>query len=66
MQILRYIYYISKIMHHISFLDGFFNEKFRLIDWRWSVWRAGGVHNKVKVLVKVLFSDNNSDAYEWN
>ena len=30
------------------FLAGFFNEKFRLIDWRWSVWLAGrlkgGVH----------------------
>ena len=26
----------------------------------------GGVHNKVKVLVKVLFSDNNSDVFEWN
>ena len=24
------------------FLTGFFNEKFRLIDWRWSVWLAGG------------------------
>ena len=27
-----------------SFLAGFFKEKFRLIDWRWSVWRAGGRH----------------------
>ena len=44
------------------FLAGFFDEKFWLIDWRW----AGGVHNKVKVLVKVLFSDNNSDVFEWN
>ena len=30
------------------------------------VGMAGGVHNKVKVLVKVLFSDNNSDVFEWN
>ena len=44
------------------FLAGFFDEKFRLIDWCW----AGGIHNKVKVLVKVLFSDNNSDVFEWN
>ena len=32
-------------IHHSTssssfFLAGFFNEKFRLIDWRWSVWRA--------------------------
>ena len=44
------------------FLAGFFDEKFRLIDWRW----AGGGHNNVKVLVKVLFSDNNSDVFERN
>ena len=25
---------------------------------------AGGVHNEFKVLVKVLFSDNNSDVFE--
>ena len=24
------------------FKAGFFNEKFWLKDWRWSVWRAGG------------------------
>ena len=27
-----------------------------------AVGLAGGVHNKVKV----LFSDNNSDVFEWN
>ena len=27
---------------------------------------AGGVHNKVKVLVKVLLPDNNSDVFVWN
>ena len=25
-----------------------------------------GVHNEGKALVKVLFSDNNSDVFEWN
>ena len=29
------------------------------------VRRAGGVYNQVKVLVKVVFSDNNSDVFEW-
>ena len=28
--------------------------------------QAGSVHNSVKVLVKVLFSDSNSDVFEWN
>ena len=45
-----------------SFIARFFNEKFLLIDWR----RAVGVHNYVKVLVNVLFSDNNSDVFKWN
>ena len=31
-----------------------------------SVGREGGVHNLVKVLVKVSFSDNNSDVFELN
>ena len=34
-------------------------------DWHWSVWQAGGIHNYVKVLVKVLFSDNNSLIDTW-
>ena len=30
------------------------------------VGMVGGVHNKIKVLVKVLFSDNNLDVFELN
>ena len=46
-----YITFIDKTADYcgfivvLKFLAGFFNEKFRLIDWRWSVWRAGGLHN---------------------
>ena len=36
---------IYEIWNGTIFSQIFFNEKFRLIDWRWSVWRAGGVHN---------------------
>ena len=60
------MYFTSgEIQANPRFLAGFFNEKFWLIDWRWSVWRSGGravVHN----LVKVLFSDNDSHVFEWN
>ena len=37
-------YKLVYVLVHIfkCFFAGFFNEKFRLIDWRWSVWRAGG------------------------
>ena len=34
----------------------FFNEKFRLIDWHWSVWRAGGwAASKIITLLRVLW-----------
>ena len=36
----RVMVYLGQSKTH--FLAGFFNEKCRLIDWRWSVWRAGG------------------------
>ena len=35
-------------------------------NWADQILCDTGVHNKVKVLVKVLFSNNNSDVFEWN
>ena len=37
-----------------NFLVGFFNEKFRLIDWRWSVWRAASTI-RLKFWLKFCF-----------
>ena len=37
-----YLFYDGASNMPLSILAGFFNEKIRLIDWRWSVWRAGG------------------------
>ena len=41
----------TRIQNYVSYLKNFVDYKF---------------HNYVKVLVKVLFSDNNSDVFEWN
>ena len=37
-----WIRHCTKFLFIPILLAGFFTEKFRLIDWRWSVWQVGG------------------------
>ena len=34
--------FLDELKEYFGFLAQLFNEKFRQLDWRWSVWRVGG------------------------
>ena len=48
--LLLLLFYPSLYFSSSFFLAGFFNENFRLIDWRWSVWQAAS-----KIRLKFCF-----------